>query len=52
MSLRNGASVYEVQEMLGHTTLEMEKKYVASLNSEYASEKHKSFSPVKNLKLK
>lgn len=38
--------------MLGHSTLAMTRRYVASLNSgEKAAEAHKRFSPVEHLKL-
>ncbi len=50
MSLVNGANVYEVQSLLGHSTLEMTRRYVSSLNSENAAEKHKLFSPVNKLR--
>ena len=51
MSLDNGAGEFEVQAMLGHSTLTMTRRYVASLNSEKAAEAHKRFSPVERLKL-
>lgn len=51
MSLDNGAKEFEVQAMLGHSTLIMTRRYVASLNSEKAAEAHKRFSPVEHLKL-
>ena len=50
MSLENGANVYEVQSLLGHSTLEMTRRYVSSLNSSKAADKHKKFSPVDHLK--
>lgn len=50
-SLRNGANSFEVQVMLGHSTLDTTKRYVASLTSEQVVESHKRFSPVDNLKL-
>ncbi len=51
-ALRNGASVYEVQSLLGHSTLDMTRRYTATLNSEDAVISHRKFSPVDNLKLK
>ena len=51
MCLNNGAGEFEVQAMLGHSTLTMTRRYVASINSEKAAEAHKRFSPVERLKL-
>ena len=51
MSLDNGAGEFQVQAMLGHSTLIMTRRYVATLNSEKAAEAHKRFSPVEHLKL-
>ena len=51
LALENGALEFEVQAMLGHSTLTMTRRYVSSLNSEKAAEAHKRFSPVRNLKL-
>ena len=51
LALENGALEFEVQAMLGHSTLAMTRRYVSSLNSEKAAEAHKRFSPVQNLKL-
>ncbi|MFC1871302.1 tyrosine-type recombinase/integrase [Chloroflexota bacterium] len=51
MCLNNGAGEFEVQAMLGHSTLTMTRRYVASINSETAAEAHKRFSPVERLKL-
>ncbi len=51
MSLSNGAGEFEVQAMLGHSTLTMTRRYAASINSEKAAEAHKRFSPVEHLKL-
>jgi len=49
--LRNGATVKEVQDLLGHSTARMTMRYVATLNSEDAAISHRRFSPVDNLKL-
>jgi Site-specific recombinase XerD len=51
MCLRNGAGEFEVQSLMGHSTLTQTRKYAASLNSEVAVQGHKKFSPVDNLKL-
>jgi len=48
-ALRNGASTFEVQSLLGHSTLDMTRRYTATLNSEEAVIAHKRFSPVDNL---
>jgi site-specific recombinase XerD len=51
LSLENGALEFEVQAMLGHSTLTMTRRYVSSLNSEKAAEAHKRYSPVAKLNL-
>jgi site-specific recombinase XerD len=51
LALENGALEFEVQSMLGHSTLAMTRRYVSSINSEKAAEAHHRFSPVKNLNL-
>jgi len=48
-ALLNGAGEFEVQSLLGHSTLTMTRRYVASLNSENAVISHKKFSPVDRL---
>ncbi|MET0039091.1 tyrosine-type recombinase/integrase [Dehalococcoides mccartyi] len=50
-ALINGAGEFEVQSLLGHSTLTMTKRYTASLRSEYAVQEHKKFSPVDNMRL-
>jgi len=50
-ALMNGASEFEVQSLLGHSTLIMTRRYAATLKSEQAIIAHKKFSPVVNLKL-
>lgn len=51
MVLKNGGNVYDLQNLLGHSTLDMVKRYVSSMTSENAIQGHKRFSPVDNLKL-
>lgn len=48
LSVMNGAGVFELQKILGHSTMEMVKTYV-NLYSSDVYEKHKEFSPLKNL---
>jgi integrase/recombinase XerC len=49
MMLRNGASVFTVQQLLGHETLEMTRRYSRTLDSEQVAKEHYKFSPVDNL---
>jgi len=51
MSLRNGASPFDIQSILGHETLHMTKKYTETVNSEDAVKAHRKFSPVDNMGL-
>jgi len=48
----NGAREFEVQALLGHSSLEMTRRYMSSLNSELAGEAHHRFSPVDRLGIK
>jgi integrase/recombinase XerC len=48
--LRPGANVFQVQDLLGHSTQAMTKRYTATLNSEDAAKAHVKFSPVSSLK--
>ncbi|MGP4061821.1 tyrosine-type recombinase/integrase [Halobacillus sp. H74] len=48
LSVMNGAGIFELQKILGHSSMEMVRVYV-NLFSNEVSEKHKSFSPLKNL---
>jgi site-specific recombinase XerD len=47
--LQNGGKEFEVQAILGHSTLAMTRKYAAIINSQSAAESHKRFSPVENM---
>jgi len=51
MMLDSGAREFEVQAILGHSTLTMTRRYMSSLNSEKAAEAHKRFSPVEHFQL-
>ena len=44
----NGGDVFSLQQILGHTTLEMVRKYVNLANSHLVV-KHREFSPVDRL---
>jgi integrase/recombinase XerD len=48
MSVQNGADVFALQAVLGHTSLEMVRNYVNLFSSD-VFEKHKKFSPVEKL---
>ena len=48
LSIMNGAGVFELQKILGHSTMEMVKTYVNLYSSE-VNERHKEFSPLKDL---
>ncbi len=49
-ALENGAGEFQVQSLLGQSTLAMTRRYTASLDSKFAARAHKGFSPVDNLK--
>jgi len=51
-AIKNGANVFEVQALLGHSTLTMTRKYAATIDSEDAVKHHRNFSPVDRLRLK
>ena len=46
--LMNGGDVFSLQKILGHTSLEMTRKYV-NLASGDVKEMHRRFSPMDNL---
>lgn len=48
LSVEAGAGIFELQAVLGHSSMEMVKHYV-NLFSDDVVEKHKSFSPIENL---
>ncbi|GAA0427241.1 tyrosine recombinase XerC [Virgibacillus salarius] len=50
LSIMNGAGVFELQKILGHSSMEMVRVYVNLFSSE-VSEKHKQFSPLNNIKM-
>jgi site-specific recombinase XerD len=47
-TLRNGANVFSVQAMLGHTDLEMTRRYCRIAESDIETQ-HRAFGPVDNL---
>lgn len=49
MSVMNGANVFELQDILGHSTLDMVRAYV-NLFSRDIYEAHRRFSPLENLR--
>nr|WP_238458108.1 tyrosine-type recombinase/integrase [Alkalihalobacterium alkalinitrilicum] len=49
LSVKGGADIFTLQSILGHTSMEMVRTYV-NLFSDDVMEKHKEFSPLKNLK--
>lgn len=48
MSVQNGANIFDLQKILGHTTLDMVRVYVNLFSTEVA-ESHRKFSPIENL---
>ena len=48
MSVMNGAGVFELQKILGHSTMEMVRVYV-NLYASDVYDRHKEFSPLNNL---
>jgi integrase/recombinase XerD len=49
LSVKNGAGIFELQQILGHTTFDMVRTYV-NLFAEDVKEQHRKFSPLNNLK--
>ena len=49
--LRNGGDEFTLQIMLGHSTLQMTRRYVSSLGTEDMIRVHKKASPVDNMRL-
>lgn len=47
--LRAGGDVFSLQRLLGHSSLEMTRRYCSTLSSMDVSAKHRQFSPVDNL---
>lgn len=52
LSLRNGMGEFNLQTMLGHSTLWMTRQYVQSLNEQDLIKAHRQASPVDNLGIK
>ncbi|MEE8470899.1 MAG: tyrosine-type recombinase/integrase [Dehalococcoidia bacterium] len=48
--LRNGANTFECQYTLGHSTLEMTRRYTQALNFEDVFKRHQTASPVDNIR--
>jgi integrase/recombinase XerD len=51
LSVKNGAGIFELQQILGHTSMEMVRVYV-NLFSDDVMDKHRTFSPLVNLKVR
>ncbi len=49
LSVKNGAGIFELQQILGHTTFDMVRTYV-NLFAEDVKEQHRKFSPLNTLK--
>ena len=48
LSVMNGAGIFELQKILGHSSMEMVRVYVNLFSSEVA-DRHRDFSPLNNL---
>jgi len=49
LAVMNGANVFDLQSILGHSSLDMVRRYV-NLYSSDISDSHRKFSPISNLK--
>jgi len=49
-AILNGASMREAQLLLGHSTDKMTREYTATIDSMFAAERHRNFSPVDRLR--
>ena len=49
--LMNGGDVFSLQQILGHTTLEMVRRYVTLANTQVIDQ-HRQFSPVDRMRLR
>lgn len=49
LSVQQGANIFELQTILGHTSMEVVKIYVNLFGND-VRESHKNFSPLKTLK--
>lgn len=48
LSVKGGAGIFQLQQILGHTSMEMVRRYV-NLFSDDVKEQHRKFSPLKQL---
>jgi integrase/recombinase XerD len=48
LCVKGGANIFELQQILGHSSMEMVRTYV-NLFSDDVKDKHKSFSPLKQI---
>ncbi|MBT3363289.1 MAG: tyrosine-type recombinase/integrase [Chloroflexi bacterium] len=48
--LRNGSDIFTLQKMLGHSMLEMVRRY-SNLNSDHVRAQHQRFSPLDRLRV-
>lgn len=51
LSVKNGAGIFELPQILGYTSMEMVRVYV-NLFSDDVRDKHRTFSPLVNLKVR
>lgn len=51
-ALRNGAREYDIQDCLGHTTLEMTKRYAKQQSGEDLARQHKRFAPASEVRFR